>query len=158
MQTRLITTPYWWDAAPPADAVPAEWQKRADVVIIGGGFAGTEVAKQLEGLLSVTLIDTKDYFEFTPSVLRAVVEPKKLKTIQVPHSSFLHKDITLLQGEVTKVETTDSSVTYTSKGSQVEETLSYDYLVITSGSRYNLSFTVCFIIYIFLRAIYVWFY
>jgi len=111
------------------------------VVIIGGGFAGTEVAKQLEGLLSVTLIDTKDYFEFTPSVLRAVVEPKKLKTIQVPHSSFLHKDITLLQGEVTKVETTDSSVTYTSKGSQVEETLSYDYLVITSGSRYNLSFT-----------------
>ena len=65
----------------------------------------------------------------------------------------MHKDITLLQGEVTKVETTDSSVTYTSKGSQVEETLSYDYLVITSGSRYNLSFTVCFIIYIFFAII-----
>ena len=40
MQIRLITTPYWWDAAPPADAVPTEWQNRADVVIIGGGFTG----------------------------------------------------------------------------------------------------------------------
>ena len=40
MQTRLIATPYWWDSAPPADAVPAEWQNRADVVIIGGGFTG----------------------------------------------------------------------------------------------------------------------
>ena len=40
MQIRLITTPYWWDAAPPADAAPTEWQNRADVVIIGGGFTG----------------------------------------------------------------------------------------------------------------------
>ena len=40
MQTRLITTPYWWDAAPPVDAAPAEWQSHADVVIIGGGFTG----------------------------------------------------------------------------------------------------------------------
>ena len=40
MQIRLITAPYWWDAAPPADAAPTEWQNSADVVIIGGGFTG----------------------------------------------------------------------------------------------------------------------
>jgi NADH dehydrogenase FAD-containing subunit len=34
------------------------------------------VAKALEGSFRVTLIDNKDYFEFTPSVLRTIVEPK----------------------------------------------------------------------------------
>ena len=58
MQTRLITTPYWWDAAPPADAVPAEWQKRADVVIIGGGFTGFGAAIPLARVgLNVVMIE-----------------------------------------------------------------------------------------------------
>ena len=58
MQTRLITTPYWWDAAPPADAVPAEWQKRADVVIIGGGFTGFGAAIPLARAgLNVVMIE-----------------------------------------------------------------------------------------------------
>ncbi|WP_409074822.1 NAD(P)/FAD-dependent oxidoreductase [Pantoea sp. C3] len=40
------TTPYWWDAAPPEtclDALPA----RADVVIVGSGFAGLNAAVEL---------------------------------------------------------------------------------------------------------------
>ena len=40
MHANIITTPYWWDAAPPVDAPPAEWQKSVDVVIIGSGFTG----------------------------------------------------------------------------------------------------------------------
>jgi NADH dehydrogenase FAD-containing subunit len=45
------------------------------VVIVGGGFAGAYVAKALEDCFRVTLVDNKDYFEFTPSVLRTIVEP-----------------------------------------------------------------------------------
>ena len=50
MQASCITTPYWWDAAPPADAAPAEWLNRADVVIIGGGFTGFGAAIPFFGL------------------------------------------------------------------------------------------------------------
>ena len=58
MQTSLITTPYWWDAAPPADAAPTEWQNRADVVIIGGGFTGFGAAIPLARAgLSVVIVE-----------------------------------------------------------------------------------------------------
>ena len=59
------------------------------VVIVGGGFAGSHVAKSLEKYFDVFLIDTKDYFEFTPGVLRAIVEPLHIRNIQVLHNHYL---------------------------------------------------------------------
>ena len=58
MQTSRITTPYWWDAAPPADAAPAERQNRADDVIVGGGFARFGAAIRLARAgLSVVIVE-----------------------------------------------------------------------------------------------------
>ncbi len=37
-------TPYWWDAAPPSEAVPQAPPPRADVVIIGSGITGLNAA------------------------------------------------------------------------------------------------------------------
>lgn len=70
-------------------------QKDADpyrssrLVIIGGGFAGAFAAKKLEDFFDLTLIDTKDYFEFTPSVLRTIVEPNHISSIQIYHNQYL---------------------------------------------------------------------
>ena len=61
------------------------------VVVIGGGFAGAYIARHLEKDFDVTLIDTKDYFEFTPGILRTIVFPKHMKRIQVLHTHYLHK-------------------------------------------------------------------
>ena len=61
------------------------------VVIIGGGFAGAYAAKHLENDFNVTLIDGKDYFEFTPSVLRTIVEPTHIKKIQVLHTHYFQQ-------------------------------------------------------------------
>lgn len=98
------------------------------VVIIGGGFAGSYIAEKLQNAYTVTLIDSKDYFEFTPSVLRTIVEPEHIKKIQALHRDYLpntvvHKDevVDIMEGEV---------VTPT-------HTFPYDYLVISSGSDYN---------------------
>ena len=99
------------------------------LVIIGGGFAGSYLAKRLENELEVTLIDEKDYFEFTPSVLRALVEPKHLQKIQVLHSDYLKKINPILA----KVKTIkEHSVILKNK-----QEINYDYLAITSGTRYN---------------------
>ncbi|MGA1021880.1 MAG: NAD(P)/FAD-dependent oxidoreductase [Candidatus Puniceispirillaceae bacterium] len=58
MRAGIITTPYWWEAAPPAEATPAEWQSRADVVIIGGGFTGFGAAIPLARAgLSVVIVE-----------------------------------------------------------------------------------------------------
>jgi hypothetical protein len=87
------------------------------VVIIGGGFAGSTIAKILSQnkSLDITLIDTKEYFEHTPSVLREVVSYKESATLEgnggggngitsavtLPHSSYLSGKLVI--GEVVEV-------------------------------------------------------
>lgn len=102
-------------------------QKR--VVIIGGGFAGSNAARKLENDFNVTLIDAKDYFEFTPSVLRTIVEPEHIKKIQVLHKDCLNKSV-IVKGDV-KEATKNYVIVSKTK-------FPYDYLVICSGSEYNL--------------------
>lgn len=99
------------------------------VVIIGGGFAGSTAARKLENDFDVTLIDTKDYFEFTPSVLRTIVEPEHIKKIQALHKSYLNTAV-IVKGNAKEV---DKKYVRVSKNK-----FQYDYLVICSGSEYNL--------------------
>src|SRR3989338_6062962 len=61
------------------------------VIVLGGGFAGALAARKLEKYFQVLLIDQKDYFEFTPAVLRTLVEPSHVDKIQVRHSDYLKR-------------------------------------------------------------------
>jgi NADH dehydrogenase FAD-containing subunit len=45
------------------------------VVIVGGQFAGRKALTLLEKDFDVTIVDEKEYFEYTPAALRAIVEP-----------------------------------------------------------------------------------
>ncbi|HLC62969.1 MAG TPA: FAD-dependent oxidoreductase [Candidatus Nanoarchaeia archaeon] len=100
------------------------------VVVIGGGFAGSYAARELQNGFEVTLIDTKDYFEFTPSVLRCLVEPEHLCKIQAMHKEYFKGE--LIVGKVSEVFLDYVVV----NGGKIE----YDYLVICSGSKYNAPF------------------
>lgn len=101
------------------------------VVIIGGGFAGSYAAEYLEKDkdIDVTLIDTKPYFEFTPGILRTIVEPGHAQKIQVLHRDYL-KRAEIIVGEVNEVGKNFVRV----KGKKIR----FDYLIIASGSRYDL--------------------
>jgi len=98
------------------------------IVVIGGGFAGSLIAKNLEKRFDITLIDTKDYFEFTPGILRTINEPDHIKKIQVMHSKYLKK-AKIIIGEVSEASKEFVKVN--------GEKINFDYLVISSGSRYN---------------------
>ena len=97
------------------------------VVVIGGGFAGSFVAKKLQNKFKVTLIDSKDYFEFTPGILRAIVHPEHLTKIQILHKDYLGK-VKLVKGNVSEIDRNHLFV----KGEKVI----FDYLIICSGSKY----------------------
>ncbi len=101
------------------------------VVVIGGGFAGSYAAKELDKYFEVTLIDSKEYFEFTPGVLRTIVEPEHVRKIQVLHSHYL-KFARVLVGKV--MEVSKNYVLFENRK------IKFDYLVIASGSSYNLPF------------------
>lgn len=98
------------------------------VVIVGASFAGLAAWRHLHNKFRVTLIDFKEYFEYTPGILRAFVEPESLSTLTCPldRPNFLC-------GEVSKV--TGSQVHVSS--SSGEATIPYDYLMIGSGSLYH---------------------
>lgn len=97
------------------------------IVIIGGGFAGSYVAKKLEDH-DVTLIDSKGYFEFTPGILRSIVEPAHVRKIQKLHSHYL-KRANILVGCVNKIT---NKFVFVNK-----EKIPYDKLIIASGSSYS---------------------
>ncbi len=100
-------------------------------MIIGGGFAGTYIARKLEKDHDVVLIDTKDYFEFTPGILRTLVEPNHAKNIHRLHESYL-KRAYFVRGQVIGV---------TKKHVQLADiSFEYDILVIASGSEYTRPF------------------
>ena len=99
------------------------------LVIIGGGFAGTHIAKSLEQNFKTTLIDTNDYFEFTPGILRTIVEPNHLKKIQSLHKNYLKKT-KIIVGCAIEVGNDYILIDKKSK-------IGFDYLVICSGSHYN---------------------
>ena len=100
------------------------------LIIIGGGFAGSLIAKNLENEFETTLIDTKDYFEFTPGVLRTIVDPSNLKKIQIMHEHYL-KSTKFIRGSVKKIEEDHIILEDKTK-------IDFDYLVLATGSRYSL--------------------
>lgn len=97
------------------------------IVILGGGFAGTLCAKKFEHEFDTTLVDTKDYFEFTPGILRTIIEPDHALKIQVKHAQYLKKT-RFINGEATSI--TDSTVLIRNKK------IPFDYLILCSGSTY----------------------
>ena len=98
------------------------------VVIIGGGFAGSKAARKLQNKCDVTLIDTEDFFEYTPGILRVLVEPEHYKKIYVMHKYYLSKT-KIIVGSVERIS--DKKV-FLSDGKKRD----YDYLIIASGSSY----------------------
>ncbi|MEK6855353.1 MAG: FAD-dependent oxidoreductase [Nanoarchaeota archaeon] len=98
------------------------------IVVIGGGFAGAHAARKLEKYFNVSLVDTKDYFEFTPGILRTIVEPRHTGNIQILHRHYL-KRAKVIIGEISELN--EQSVFIGKKK------IPFDYLIICSGSSYN---------------------
>jgi NADH dehydrogenase FAD-containing subunit len=108
-----------------------------NIVIIGGGFAGSHAAKKLEKIqnpgFQVTLIDKKEYFEFTPSILKAITSAKYLNKIHIKHKEYLKRSEFIL-GKADKITENYVQIKNFSKK------IPYDYLIIATGSYYFLPF------------------
>ncbi len=102
------------------------------VIILGGGFCGAIIAKKLNRQkgLDVTLIDTKNYFEYSPSLWKLLLRPSYHQHLKIPYSLFLNR---------TRV-VTDPIHHVTPEGIETKKKkLHYDYLVISTGIDYPIS-------------------
>src|SRR5271166_5016462 len=61
------------------------------VIIVGGGYAGTALAKRLDPNADVILVEPRDAFIHNVAAIRALVDPSLLKTIILPYDKLLKR-------------------------------------------------------------------
>jgi len=100
-----------------------------NVVVVGGGFCGSFIAKRLQDSpkIKTTLIDKHPFFEYKPNLHQILTRKKGLSNIQIPYTSFLHSTRILTEPVLHITETLVMTE---------NQTIPYDYLVITSGIDY----------------------
>ncbi|HEY2674464.1 MAG TPA: FAD-dependent oxidoreductase, partial [Rugosimonospora sp.] len=62
---------------------------RPSVVVLGGGYGGIQVAKPLDEVADVTLVDPGEAFVHNVAAWRALVEPEWLDRIFLPYDRLL---------------------------------------------------------------------
>lgn len=96
------------------------------ITIIGGGYIGVELAKALDLLAEVTLIEQNSHFVHAPAMVRAVVDPKILERALIPYDGLLSRG-RVVRGVAKSISETE--VTLASG-----ETIAADQIVIATGS------------------------
>ncbi|CAK9115340.1 unnamed protein product [Durusdinium trenchii] len=118
------------------------------LLVIGGQFSGTFCCRELRRDFDITLVDAKEYMEFTPGILRAFVHPSHFDSLSFCLQPVMAKmAVTFLAGEVKQLSFADSQVSAEIKAlvrnesAHVESggilTLSFDYCVICSGCNFG---------------------
>src|ERR1700693_3914251 len=64
-------------------------QARPTVAVIGGGYAGINVAKSLDDVADVVLMEPKDTFVHNVAALRALTDPSWLARVYLPYDRLL---------------------------------------------------------------------
>jgi NADH dehydrogenase FAD-containing subunit len=98
------------------------------VAVIGGGYGGFAVAKGLDEVAAVILVEPRDAFVHNVAALRALVEPGWLPSIFLPYDRLLSNG-RAVRARAVEVE---AGRILLSSGEQ----LAPDYLVLASGSSY----------------------
>jgi NADH dehydrogenase, FAD-containing subunit len=105
------------------------------VVIIGGGFAGLQLARKLntKPSFAVTLIDRFNYHQFQPLFYQVATGGLDASNISFPLRKVFHnsKNVRIRLDKVTAIDT-KSQVVHTEHGTQF-----YDDLVIATGADTN---------------------
>ncbi len=99
------------------------------VVIVGGGFCGATIAKDLEDVkdISVVLIDKNPFFEYNPSAHKVLTQPAYQNNIRVSFDRFLSNTVIVTE-PVKKI--TPKKIKTESK------TIAFDYAVLCLGCSY----------------------
>jgi NADH:ubiquinone reductase (non-electrogenic) len=107
--------------------------KRARIVIIGGGFGGLFTALDLKGAGDVTLVGDEDHFLFTPMLYEYFSGEVEAWHIAPNYKELLDESVSLIRGEVTGVDLETQTVTLRGRN----ESLAYDVLVLAVGGVTN---------------------
>jgi len=105
------------------------------VIIIGAGYAGVRVAKELDKSheYHVILVERNSYFLHNIAALRASAQPQWIDGVLLDYNKLLINGGKVIQATVTQISPTNQEI-YTHEHKQA---LKYDYLIIATGASYR---------------------
>jgi NADH dehydrogenase len=109
--------------------------RRNRVVILGGGFAGINAAKEMAKLpVDITLVDRKNYHLFQPLLYQVALAVLSPADIAQPIRSLMrdYPNVAVLMDEAVGFDLTEQRV-HLKTGVELE----YDYLIIATGSTHS---------------------
>lgn len=98
------------------------------VIIVGGGYAGTTLARALDAAFEVVLVEPREAFVHNVAVIRALVQPGLIDQIILPYDRLLNR------GRVIRARV--SAVAEGRVSLSTGETITGDYVVLATGSTY----------------------
>eukprot|EP00418_Pyrodinium_bahamense_P018998 CAMPEP_0179123908 /NCGR_PEP_ID=MMETSP0796-20121207/58534_1 /TAXON_ID=73915 /ORGANISM="Pyrodinium bahamense, Strain pbaha01" /LENGTH=504 /DNA_ID=CAMNT_0020822557 /DNA_START=58 /DNA_END=1570 /DNA_ORIENTATION=+ len=109
------------------------------LLVIGGGFAGLCVARDLRDDFLVTVVDAKEFFEYTPGILRAYVKPEHLDHLTFTLHPVIEEKMgcKYIWGEVTELNGPERTATIKPMFSASAEVVDFDFCIIASGCNFG---------------------
>ena len=98
------------------------------VIIVGGGYAGANLARALDKVAEVCVVEARDHFVHNVAAIRSVVDPSLLGQIVIPYDRLLRRG-RVRQGLVANAF--DGGVTLANG-----ETIEGDVVIVATGSSY----------------------
>jgi len=108
-------------------------------LVIGGQFSGNFSAKDLKKKFHVTVVDAKEYFEYTPGVLRAFVKPCHLDSLTFTLQPVLERSVGVkfIWGEVKALDGDKKTATIKPIFSSTNDEIAWDYCIICAGCNFG---------------------
>jgi hypothetical protein len=108
------------------------------VLIIGGSFCGLLCGRDLTHNFLVTIVDAKEFFEYTPGVLRAYVKPKHLDALTFTLQPVIESRMQakFIWGEVTELNEERFAIIQPMFMKE-KETIDFDYCIIAAGCNFG---------------------
>lgn len=109
------------------------------VLIIGGGFSGLLAARDLVKHYHVTVVDAKEFFEYTPGILRAYVKPCHFDALSFHLNDVIEHKIgaKFIWGEVKSLNGNSLTATVQPMCVGPTEEIGFDYCIVASGCNFN---------------------
>jgi len=113
------------------------------VLIVGGQFSGLFCARDLKKHFHCTIVDCKEFFEYTPGILRAYVKPAHFDSLSFTLQPVIERSmgVKFIWGEVLKLDgdnlTADVLPIMCQGAGRCIDKISFDYCIICSGCNFN---------------------
>ena len=115
--------------------------QRQHVVIVGGGFAGTELARRLkrhDDRFRVTLVSEQNYTTFSPMLPEVVSTSVLPGQVIAPLREMLPRGQDFVMGQVADVDTESKRIVLEPGACGTTHDIGYDHLVLAVGARARL--------------------